>query len=135
MRTVKGDSSRDRDARRAVLVEGLPVAVLGGAALALGSDPTRTDGVDWLWFGLSLLLVVSVAVVLVRNFRRGDEYQRKIQLESMAVAFAAVLLALQVAMLLDAVGIGSLRLAVPLIGFGGILVWLTVADLRTRLHR
>ena len=53
----------------------------------------------------------------------------------MAVAFAAVLLALQVAMLFDAVGIGSLRLAVPLIGFGGILVWLTVADLRTRLHR
>jgi len=135
MRTREGDSTRDRDARRAVLVEGLPVAVLGGATLALGSDPARTDGVDWLWFGLSVLLVVSVAVVLVRNVRRGDEYQRKIQLESMAVAFAAVLLALQVAMLLDAVGVGSLRLSVPLIGFGGILVWLTAADLRTRLHR
>ncbi len=135
MRTREGDSTRDRDARRAVLVEGLPVAVLGGATLALGSDPARTDEVDWLWFALSVLFVVSVAVVLVRNFRRGDEYQRKVQLESMAVAFAAVLLALQVAMLLDAVGVGSLRLAVPLIGFGGILVWLTVADLRTRLPR
>lgn len=50
----------------------------------------------------------------------------------MAVAFGAVLVALQVAGLLAASGIGDLRQSFQLIIIGGILVWQLVADLRTR---
>jgi cytochrome bd-type quinol oxidase subunit 2 len=135
-RTQDDEQSRlDRAARRAVLVEGLPVVALGAVALALGSAPADTGRGDAGWAAVSMAFVLAVAWVLVRAFRRADEYQRKIQLESMAVAFAAVLVALQGAMLLDAVGVGNLRQSAQLVVIGGVLLWLLVADLRTRLHR
>jgi len=124
-----------RAARRAALVEGLPVITLGGLALALGSNPDQTDAQKAWWLGASAAFALAVAWVLFRAFRRADEYQRKIQLESMAVAFAVVLIALEVASLLDAVGIGQLRQYVQIIFIGGVATWLIVADLRTRLHR
>lgn len=125
-------ADRDRAARRAIALEGVPVVVIGMAALALGSRPATTGGGRALWLTVSILFVLAVALVLYRAFRRGDEYQRKIQLESMAVAFGAVLVALQVAGFLDAAGIGDLRQSFQLIIIGGILVWQVIADLRTR---
>jgi len=124
-----------RAARRAVLVEGLPVGALGGVALALGSNPDQSDAQKAVWLGTSVAFALALVWVLTRAFRRADEYQRKIQLESMAVAFAAVLVGLQVAGLLDAVGIGDLRQQVQIVFIGGVVTWLVVADLRTRLHR
>jgi hypothetical protein len=82
---------------------------------------------------VSALFVLAVVVVLFRVFRRADEYQRKVQLESMAVGFGAVLVALQVAGMLAASGIGNLRESFQPIVIVGVLVWQGVADLRTRL--
>jgi hypothetical protein len=124
-----------RAARRGLVVDGLPVIVLGGLALTLGSDPEVTSGHRAAWVTLSALFTLAIARALLRSFRRADEYQRKIQLESMAIAFGAVLVALQIAGVLDAARIGELRQSFQLITIGGIVLWLVVADLRTRLHR
>jgi hypothetical protein len=87
------------------------------------------------WIATTTVFTLAVAWVLLRAFRRGDEYLRKIQLESMAIAFAAVLVALQVATLLDAAGVIQLHQLTQLILIGGVAIWQVIADLRTRLHR
>jgi hypothetical protein len=127
--------SSTRLARRALMIDGLPVSVLGVVALALGANPDPTGTQKVWWIAITVLFTLAVAWVLVRAFRRGDEYLRKIQLESMAVAFAAVLVALQVATLLDAAGVVQIHQLAEVIVIGGLVVWLTLADLRTRLGR
>src|SRR4051794_23019021 len=104
-KTREIEAERDRAARRALFIDGTPVAVLGLIALPLGSQPASTATAKALWIGVTTLFVVAVVVVVYRAIRRADEYQRKIQLESMAVAFGAVLVALQIAGLLAASGI------------------------------
>ena len=53
----------------------------------------------------------------------------------MAIAFAVVLVGLQVATLLDAAGVIALhQLAQPIV-LGGVAIWLLIADLRTRFPR
>jgi hypothetical protein len=132
---VKQQDQATRAARRAVLIDGLPVALLGPVALALGSQPDQSSTQKAWWIAVTVLFAVSVVWVLWRAFRRADEYLRKVQLESMAVAFAAVLVALQVATVLDATGIVELHQLTQLILIGGVVIWLTIADLRTRRHR
>jgi len=124
-----------RAARRAVLIDGLPVATLGPVALALGSDPDQSAAEKAWWIAATAVFTLAMAWVLLRAFRRADEYLRKIQLESMAIAFAAVLVALQVATVLDAAGVIQLHQLTQLILIGGVAIWLVIADLRTRLHR
>lgn len=124
-----------RAARRAVLIDGTPVATLGVVALALGSNPDQSTAQKAWWIAITTVFTLAVAWVLLRAFRRADEYLRRIQLESMAIAFAAVLVALQVATLLDAAGIIELHQLVQLILLGGVAVWLLIADLRTRFPR
>src|SRR5579859_7194196 len=91
-------------ARRAVLIDGIPVAALGTVALAMGSNPNQSATQKAWWIAVTAAFTLAVAWILFRAFRRADEYLRKIQLESMAVAFAVVLVGLQVATLLDAAG-------------------------------
>ncbi|GAB1824558.1 hypothetical protein HerbRD11066_77230 [Herbidospora sp. RD11066] len=124
-----------RAARRAVLIDGIPVAALGVVALAMGSSPDQTTTQKTWWIVATIVFTLAIAFVLWRAFRRADEYVRRIQLESMAVAFAAVLVALQVATLLDAAGVVTLQQCAQLILIGGVALWLLIADLRTRLHR
>ena len=50
-------------------------------------------------------------------------------------AFAAVLVGLQLATLLDSAGIVELRHLAQLILVAGLAIWLGIADLRTRLNR
>jgi positive regulator of sigma E activity len=124
-----------RAARRAILIDGLPVITLGGVALALGSSPDQSTTQKALWIAATAVFALAVAWVLLRAFRRADEYLRKIQLESMAVAFAAVLVGLQVATVLDSAGVIPLHQLTQLIVIGGLAIWLVTADLRTRFHR
>jgi Kef-type K+ transport system membrane component KefB len=124
-----------RAARRVVLIDGLPVVTLGAVALALGSSPDQSATQKTWWIATTAVFTLAVAWVLLRAFRRADEYLRKIQLESMAIAFAAVLVALQVATLLDSAGVIQLhQLAQPIL-IGGMAIWLVTADLRTRFNR
>jgi hypothetical protein len=122
-------------ARRAVLIDGMPVVTLGGVALALGSSPGQSSAQKAWWIAVTAVFCLSVVWVLLRAFRRADEYLRKIQLESMAVALAAVLVGLQVATVLDSAGIVALHRLTQLILIGGVVIWLVTADVRTRLPR
>jgi hypothetical protein len=122
-------------ARRAVLIDGIPVATLGPVALALGSDPDQSAAQKAWWIAATAVFMLAIVWVLLRAFRRADEYLRKIQLESMAIAFAVVLVALQVGTVLDSAGIIQLHQLTQLILLGGVAIWLVLADLRTRLHR
>ncbi|GGP05338.1 hypothetical protein GCM10012278_24470 [Nonomuraea glycinis] len=124
-----------RAARRAAFIDGLPVAILAPVALALGSDPDQSTAQKAWWIAATAVFTLAVAWVLLRAFRRADEYLRKIQLESMAIAFAAVLAALQVAAVLDAAGVVQLHQIAQLILIGGVAIWLAIADLRIRLQR
>ncbi|WP_307874647.1 hypothetical protein [Frankia nepalensis] len=124
-----------RDARRAIMIDGIPVSLLGAIALALGSSPDQSTADKAWWIGVTGAFTLSVVWVLVRAFHRADEYQRKIQLESMAIAFAVVLVGLQIAVLLDATDIVGLRPLSEAIVIGGVGIWFVIADLRTRLHR
>ncbi|AYN37747.1 hypothetical protein D9753_00655 [Streptomyces dangxiongensis] len=124
-----------RAARRAVLIDGIPVSTLGVIALALGSSPNPGTTQKAWWIATTAVFTLAIVWVLLRAFRRADEYLRRIQLESMAIAFAAVLVGLQVATLLDAAGIIQLHQLVQLILLGGVAIWMTIADLRTRLNR
>ncbi|MEV7009863.1 hypothetical protein [Streptosporangium sp. NPDC051022] len=124
-----------RAARRAVLIDGIPVTTLGVIALALGSSPDQSTAQKVWWIATTTVFTLAIAWVLLRAFRRADEYLRRIQLESMAIAFAAVLVGLQVATLLDAAGIIQLHRLAQLILLGGMAIWLLIADLRTRFHR
>ena len=111
------------------------MATLGVVALALGSSPNQSATQKAWWIATTVVFTLAVAWVLLRAFRRADEYLRKIQLESMAIAFAAVLVGLQVATLLDSAGVIQFhQLAQPIL-IGALAIWLVVADLRTRLHR
>ena len=124
-----------RAARRAVLIDGLPVSTLGVVALALGSNPDQSATQKAWWIATAAAFTLAVAWALLRAFRRADEYLRKVQLESMAIAFAAVLVALQLATLLDSAGVIQVhQLAQPIV-IGGVGIWLVIADLRTRVHR
>jgi hypothetical protein len=116
-----------RAARRAVLIDGIPVVTLGGIALALGSNPDQSTAQKAWWIATTTVFTLAMAWVLLRAFRRADEYLRRIQLESMAIAFAAVLVGLQVATLLDAAGIIQLHQLAQLILLGGVAIWLLIA--------
>src|SRR3954468_2489752 len=120
MRNQEQQDHATRAARRAVLIDGLPVSTLGIVALALGSSPDQSATQKAWWIATAAVFTLSVAWALLRAFRRADEYLRKIQLESMAIAFAAVLVALQVATLLDSAGVIQLhQLAQPIVIRGG----------------
>ena len=135
MADTLGTSGHDERARRDALIDAIPVVVLGAGALALGSSPADTAARQAAWLGLSALFVLGITWVLVRRVRRGDEYERKIQFESMAVAFGAVLVALQVAGTLAAAGVGRMDASFELIVIGGILLWQLLAALRMRSGR
>ena len=124
-----------REARRAVLIDGLPVVVLGWVALGLGSSPDQSATQKAWWIAATAVFALAMAWVLLRAFRRADEYLRKIQLESMAVAFAVVLVALQVAAVLDSAGVVELHQVTQPILIGGMAIWHVTADLRTRFNR
>jgi hypothetical protein len=123
-----------RAARRAALIDGIPVSALGVVALALGSSPDQSTAQKAWWIATTAVFTLAIAWAMLRAFRRADEYLRRIQLESMAIGFAAVLVGLQAAILLDAAGIIQLHQVAQLIILGGVAIWMTIADLRTRLH-
>ncbi|MGN9910100.1 hypothetical protein ACTMTJ_21355 [Phytohabitans sp. LJ34] len=124
-----------RAARRVVLIDGIPVVTLGCVALALGSSPDQSATQKAWWIAATGMFALAVAWVLLRAFRRADEYLRKVQLESMAIAFAVVLVALQVGTVLDSAGVVQLHQLTQPILIGGLAIWQVTADLRTRFNR
>jgi hypothetical protein len=69
----------------------------------------------------------------MRSLRRSDEYQRKVQLEAMAIGFGTVMLLALAGGLLDAAQIGDPRQSLQVTFIAGILTW--IAALAIKLLR
>ena len=134
MRKQVEQDQATRAARQAGFIDGLPVVTLGAVALALGSSPDQSAGEKVWWVAATALFAVALAWVGLRAFRRADEYLRRIQLESMAIAFVAVLIGFAVATVLDSADVIELRQLTQPILIGGVAIWLVIADLRTRFR-
>jgi hypothetical protein len=130
-------SVSDRERGNAALHEVLPaliaLLVVQGSLVWLDPDPSST------WKLLWSLSPIVPAVWLVwaqwRALRRADEYQRTIQLEAMAVGFAAMLVASFLGGLLDAADVGSPSQSLQITFMAGTIGWLVPLVLRSGRER
>jgi hypothetical protein len=133
-RRSASDRRRDRAALRDVLPAVVLLCVTQGSLIALDPDG-RSNAWNVMWSVLPVFPALWLVWAQVRRVRRADEFQRIIELESMATAFGAALIALLVGGLLDAGGIGTARQSLQVAFIGSILVWLATLAIKTRAAR
>jgi hypothetical protein len=96
-----------------------------------GSDGT------WklFWSLLNLAPALWVVRAVVRGLRRADEFQRRRQLEAMAIGFGVMMMAIFTVGLLQAAGVGDLRQLVQVSFGGSTLVWVGTLWIQTQRVR
>lgn len=138
MRNSEQSTSRqDREQARATLRDSVAPGVLLVAASAIGTAAPGqglTPG-NLLWAGLTLAAVALLVRSEVRGLRRADEYQRRLQLEALAVGFAAVLVLLVIGGVVVGTGLGEARPWLTVAMVGGVLAWLGARALIARRAR
>jgi hypothetical protein len=121
-RKSSSDVARDHAALRDVVPALVALLILQGSLIL--SDPHGEVTVPYLLWSFSPLAPALWLVwAQLRSLRRADEYQRAIQLESMAIGFGAVILLALTGGLLDAAGIGDPRTSLQVTFIGGVLIW------------
>ena len=123
----KRKSSSDVARQRAFFGDVAPamavLVVAQGSLLLLDPDGgASTWNVVW-----SLLPMVPAGWLVwaqLRSLRRADEYQRVLQLQAMAIGFAAVILLAMLGGLLDAAGIGNPAQSLQITFIAGVLTWI-----------
>ncbi|MCX4515957.1 hypothetical protein OHA27_38255 [Streptomyces sp. NBC_01619] len=83
------------------------------------------------WSLLNLAPGLWIVRAVVRSLRRADEYQRRCQLEALAIGFGVLVMALFTVGLLQAAGVGDLRHLVQISFIGSILIWIAALLLKT----
>ncbi|MET8299059.1 hypothetical protein ABZ729_36775 [Streptomyces sp. NPDC006678] len=83
------------------------------------------------WSLLNLAPGLWIVRAVVRSLRRADEYQRRCQLEALAIGFGVLVMALFTVGLLQAAGVGDLRQLVQISFIGSILIWIAALLLKT----
>jgi Zn-dependent protease len=118
-------SRSDVERQRAAWRDALPaVAVLAMAAGAMVALDARGPSAGTAVWGVLLLAATGLLVrAELRSLGRADEYQRRLQLEALAVGFAVVVLLLLVAGLLDAARLMEPRQGMQVSFIGGVLAW------------
>gem|GEM_PF-26689 len=110
---------RDRAAVRDVVPAMVTLLVVQGSLILL--DPHGEMTVWYLLWSFSPLApALWLGWAQLRSLRRADEYQRVIQLESMAIGFGAVILLSLTGGLLDAARIGDPRTSLQVTFTGGV---------------
>jgi hypothetical protein len=131
------DSRSDKVSGRAMILDWLP-ALIALMVLSLiqelglfGSDGT------WklFWSLLNLAPALWVVRAVVRGLRRADEFQRRRQLEAMAIGFGVMMMAIFTVGLLQAAGVGDLRQLVQISFGGSTLVWVGTLWIQTQRVR
>ncbi|MFF4324567.1 hypothetical protein [Streptomyces sp. NPDC001568] len=134
-----GKTSENRQSRsdmvrtREWFVDWLPAAVaLGLLALISEFGLFGSDG-SWKLFWSLLNIVPGLWIVraVLRSLRRADEYQRRCQLEALAIGFGVLVMAIYTVGLLQAAGVGELRQLVQISFLGSILVWIAALLFKT----
>jgi hypothetical protein len=133
----KRQSSSERIRARAQIRDWLPALILLGALAAiaeLGLFGANGSG-KLLWSLLNLVPALWIVRAVVRSLRRADEYQRLAQLQSLAIGFGTLMMAIFTAGLLDAAGVGNLRQSVQIAFIGSTLVWIAALLIKTQRTR
>ena len=133
----KRQSRSDKVRGRAEIIDWLPaviVLVLLGLIAELGLF--GADG-SWklFWSLLNLIPGLWIVRAVVRSLRRADEYQRRRQLEALAIGFRVMMMAIFTVSLLQAAGVGDLRQLVQISFIGSTVIWVGVLLFKTQRTR
>lgn len=95
-----------------------------------------SDG-SWkpVWSLLNLAPALWIVRAVVRSLRRADEYQRRRQLEALAIGFGVLMVGIYTAGLLEAAGLGVLRQSVQISFIGSTLIWIGALLYKTQRIR
>ncbi|WNO76681.1 hypothetical protein [Streptomyces sp. AM8-1-1] len=127
------DSRSDMVRARALFLDWLP-AVVALVLLSLISEFELFGSAgSWEVFWSLLYLAPGWWIVraVVRSLRRADEYQRRCQLEALAIGFGVLTMAIYAVGLLQAVGVGDLRQLIQISFIGSILIWIAALLFKT----
>ncbi|MFE6132656.1 hypothetical protein ACFQ6Q_31015 [Streptomyces sp. NPDC056437] len=127
------DSRSDMVRARALFVDWLP-AVVALVLLSLISELGLFGSAgSWevFWSLLNLAPGLWIVRAVVRGLRRADEYQRRCQLEALAIGFGVLTMAIYAVGLLQAVGVGDLRQLIQISFIGSILIWIAALLFKT----
>jgi hypothetical protein len=126
-------SRSDKVRGRAEFLDWLPAAiVLVLLSLIAELGLFGSDG-SWklFWSLLNLAPGLWIVRVVIRSLRRADEYQRRRQLEALAIGFGVLIMAIYTVGLLEAAGVGDLRQLVQISFIGSILIWIAALLFKT----
>ncbi|MFF7205605.1 hypothetical protein [Streptomyces sp. NPDC008141] len=127
------DSRSDMIRARALFLDWSP-AVVALVLLSLISEFELFGSAgSWEVFWSLLYLAPGLWIVraVVRSLRRADEYQRRCQLEALAIGFGVLTMAIYAVGLLQAVGVGDLRQLIQISFIGSILIWIAALLFKT----
>lgn len=127
-------SLSDKTRSHAEMVDWLPAAVgLGLLSLISEFGLFGSEG-SWklFWSLLNLAPALWIVRAVVRSLGRADEYQRRRQLEAMAIGFGVLIVAIHTIGLLQAAGVGDLRQLVQISFVGSIIIWIGALLFKTQ---
>ncbi|MGW6732294.1 hypothetical protein [Streptomyces sp. NPDC055013] len=126
-------SRSDRVRARAWFLDWLP-AVIALGLLSLISEFGlfgSADSWELFWSLLNLAPGLWIVRAVIRSLRRADEYQRRCQLEALAIGFGVLIMAIYTVGLLQAAGVGDLRQLVQISFVASILTWIAALLFKT----
>ncbi|MFI7358928.1 hypothetical protein ACIBTP_33975 [Streptomyces avidinii] len=134
-----GKSSENRQSRsdtvrtRAWFVDWLPAVIALGllAVIAEFGLFGSADSGKLFWSLLNLAPGLWIVRAVIRSLRRADEYQRRCQLEALAIGFGVLIMAIYTVGLLQAADVGDLRQLVQISFLASILAWIAALLFKT----
>lgn len=119
-RLSQSDILRRRADRRAMAlpIAGFFAACISAIAFAANGGKNTWSVILWL---LPVAFLLWLVVAVVKSLGRADEYQRRVQLEAMAVGFAATMITAAVFLMLES---APIKVTGALGNDAGGLVWL-----------
>lgn len=133
----KRPSQSDKVRGRAEILDWLPAVVVIVVLGVIGELGLFGSDGSWkvVWSLLNLLPALWIVRAVVRSLRRADEYQRRRQLEALAVGFGVLMMSIYTTGLLEAAGVGDLRQSVQISFIGSMLIWIAVLLFKTQRTR
>ncbi|WP_405532973.1 hypothetical protein OG592_37280 [Streptomyces avidinii] len=134
-----GKSSENRQSRsdtvrtRAWFLDWLPAVIALGLLSVISELGLfgSADSAKLFWSLLNLVPGLWIVGAVIRSLRRADEYQRRCQLEALAIGFGVLIMAIYTVGLLQAAGVGDLRQLVQISFLASILVWIAALLFKT----
>ncbi|MFE5680328.1 hypothetical protein ACFQ7B_19150 [Streptomyces erythrochromogenes] len=133
-KTQENRQSRSDTVRtRAWFLDWLPAAIALGLLGLIAEFGLFGSADSWklFWSLLNLAPGLWIVRAVVRSLRRADEYQRRCQLEALAIGFGVLLMSIFTVGLLQTAGVGDLRQLVQISFLGSILIWIAALLFKT----